>query len=434
MTAIERLDFDVPATMISSALVSACLTGDTAIDEAPVDGKSLSDKNIRLVSAPSFSLQTQTNEKTDDWFSDVITMLQTVIDLMSKIANNAAARSELEAQMSTVLQKQQEEVSEAAKTKRDEQVAAEAQQKTTSTLLKAFGWIIEAVICVSMAATGNIVGAVMSVALFAACSSGMVDKIVNPIVNAIAGPNANPWVKFIIKIVVIVVLAVACGAIAGAGEGALATIGKDAASEAGEGFTSVALKTGKSYATTFGMQLATMSNLPGDMAAVIVQYLPEKCRDQAKFWITLVLSVLLTFATLGVAIKGAQGVGDTGAKIMDRLAEKAKQSPMWARLNDIITIASDGRGINSALIGLQLVTLSAGILFGYTLLQRSKITKEQGPLEAAQQQISALLDLLNQRIKQSNEDLKTTQQTFTAGNDRVSEITDALAYGASILA
>lgn len=429
MATVERLDFDVPATMISPALVSTCLTGDNTIDEAAVDEKSLSDNN------PPFSLQTQTNDQTDDWFSDVIAMLQTIISLMNKIADNAAARSQLEAQMSTALQKQQAEVAQAAEAKRAEQEAEAARQKTISIILKVFGAIIEGIVCLSMAASGNIVGAIMSVALYAACVSGVVDQIVEPIVNAIAGPNASPIVKLIVKIAVILVLAVACGAVAGAAEGGLAAIGKDAASEAGEDFASVAFKTGKSYASTFGTQMMTSSNLAGDMAAAIVQFLPlsEEDKKKAQFWITIILNVLFACITLKVSSSGASNVSDTGAKIMDRIAEKAEQSPMWANIEKILTIASDGRLINSALIALQMVTLGAGILLGYTLLQRSYLTKEQGPLEAAQQMIFQLLDILNQRIKQSNEDLKTTQQIFREGIDQMSEITQATAYAASTL-
>jgi hypothetical protein len=125
--------------------------------------------------------------------------------------------------------------------------------------------------------------------------------------------------------------------------------------------------------------------------------------------------------------------GETGAKIMANLAARAQKSKIWAGIEHIVNVGTNPKAMGLFQGVLGAATTTVGITYSQSILRRADITKEQGQLEALLNMVTELIDVFNQAVKQANDDLKSKLQIAEAGNERVSEITQPIAYAASIM-
>jgi hypothetical protein len=437
MAAIEKSDFDNRSIYISPELVSACLVESSlsADDAVSEKSRSLSRKPIRLISAPLSQTTVDDPSVQQDpnaWFSKILKMMQSIFDMMGKISENAATRSELEMKMSDAYRNIQKLMNDEALDQLNKLSEQEKKQKVLNIIFRVIGYLFEAVMAGAMIATGNIAGAIVMFAVFVACDSGLLDKVI----DAVCPKDASDGTKLAIKFAVIAVLSIAAGGIAG---GIDAGIAAGCSEEAIPALAKFVLKTVLKYTLSNFCETALLSGVASDVSKVFMKMIGDHfgwSKDTIDI-LTTVVTVLLTIvvavaagASVGLMMKNNGVIAESIVGAVERNAANSK----FFKLLQLLLQSGIGPKLQYALqTGMALTSCILSLIgAGFTFVKAS-IQKDQGQTEAMLDMIMQLIQMLNQSIKESNDDLNTTMQSLASNYDRWSVVTDPTAYAARII-
>jgi hypothetical protein len=346
--------------------------------------------------------------------------MQDVLNMQRLLASNRSKQSICESTMSDITRR----IQEALNTQAQESVqkAQEAQKKADliNNVLKAIGCLIAVVTFVVTFVFVGPVAALMSLAVFALCQTGAIDKLTDKILSSLN--VSDPTVRLIVKLAIIVTVSILSGSISGIADTMLAN--------GAAVMTGTMVKTVGAEIVMNAVQLTLCSGASADIAKVIAEKAApddEEKKQEIEMWLTLAFSVLLIIANITIMFKVMPSIVKNGVNIglkVESLAAKdwsgyAAGSARETFFKGLKSVYDNVRNAKLPL-AVQLTGQAGAVGFGawggFCMLDKAGYLADLAPVQAGQALVAHVMELINKTMQQENESLKGWFKALTASN------------------
>lgn len=182
-----------------------------------------------------------------------------------------------------------------------------------------------------------------------------------------------------------------------------------------------ALSAFQSSGFNIGLQALTSTDAIMDISKAI--------NKKNAMWIALALGLALSVATLGAGTKGGASM-----TMRESLPKAAENSTVLTGVHGAVKAMRNPMLISGLSLTLASYTSYFGVKEGQANLERAKVQKSQGPVEALLQLFKQLNGFNASTSKQASEEAQKSMQSLRSSNKVWGDLTSPLGYAAQVLA